>query len=308
MLGFGVLAVGAQVASAHNGVITLNDCTSVTFTYTSFPTTGTNTSNESVTVNGVTTTKTITWTGTTYTDTIPFNGAGDNGKTLSAAASFNSTADGFSNIAYPSPFTPTLSGCGPALIYTGRAYDLGVSASLLGGLIHVGPLTLIDSGPIKTAATTTEGGNLLTANLGSLLLSVTGSQMVSTGVGGDGSAANATIEKADSGLLGVHAVAVSAGSMTSCDESTHTLTETGGTTIVGLKIGATTVVIPSPLPPNYKVLGIPGVVSLVLNEQLPTADNAGLQVNAIDLKLGPLGGVASAHVIIGHAESDVEGC
>jgi len=279
----------------------------VTFNYTDFPTTGTNTVTEQLTINGVAQpAKTLTWSNsTTFTDTMPFNGAGLNGKTLTDNVTMSSTADGFMGT---ETHDFVLSGCGPKLVYTGRAYDIGVQASLLGGLIKVGPLTLIDSGPIKTTATMTEGGNLLTANLGALLLSVTGSQTVATGVGGDGSAANATIEKADSGVLGVHALAVSASSSTTCNESTHTLTEVGGTTIVGLKIGGTTVTIPNPIPVDYHVLGIPGVVSLVLNEQSPTPDNAGLQVNAIDLTLGPLGGLTSAHVIIGHAESDVEGC
>jgi len=306
-LGCGLLAVMAPIASAHNVVPVLNDCTSITFNYSDFPTTGNDMATETLTVNGVTgPTKTVTWSNsTTFTDTVPFNGAGLNGDTVTDNVTLSSTADGFMGT---ETHSFVLSGCGPALIYTGRAYDLGVSASLLGGLIKVGPLTLIDSGPIKTPLTTSEGGNLLTANLGSLLLSVTGSQTVATGVGGDGSAANATIESATSGVLGINATAISASSATSCNESTHTLTETGGTTIVGLKIGGTTVTIPNPIPPNYHVLGIPGVVSLILNEQLPTADNAGLQVNAIDLVIGPLMNLASAHVIIGHAESDVEGC
>jgi hypothetical protein len=306
-LGCGVLAITAAVASAHNVVPVLNDCTSVTFNYTDFPATGNDTATETLTINGVQgPTKTVTWSNsTTNTDTVAFNGAGLNGDTLSDDVTLTSTADGFMGTEHHDFL---LSGCKPALIYTGRAYDLGVQASLLGGLIKVGPLTLIDSNPIKTTATTSEGGNLLTANLGSLLLSVTGSQAVATGVGGDASAAYAAIENADSGLLGVHATTIAANSMTTCNESTHTLTELGGTTIVSLKIGTVSVVIPNPIPVNYHVLGIPGVVSLVLNEQLPTPDNAGLQVNAIDLTLGPLGMLASAHVIIGHAESDVEGC
>jgi hypothetical protein len=306
-LGCGLLAIAAPVASAHNVVPVLNDCSSVTFNYTDFPATGNDTATETLTINGVTgPTKTVTWSNsTTNTDTVAFNGAGLNGDTLTDNVTLSSTADGFVGT---ETHSFVLSGCGPALIYTGRAYDLGVTASLLGGLVKVGPLTLIDSGPIKTTATTTEGGNLLTANLGSLLLSVTGSQTVATGVGGDGSAANATIESATSGTLGITAKVIAANSATSCNEATHTLTETGGTTITSLKIGTTTVAIPNPIPPNYVVLGIPMVTSLVLNEQLPTADGDGLQVNAIDLKLGPLLNLATAQVIIGHAESDVEGC
>jgi hypothetical protein len=306
-LGCGLLAIAAPIASAHNVVPVVNGCTSVTFNYSDFPTTGNDAATETLTINGVTgPTKTVTWSNsTTFTDTVPFNGAGLNGDSLTDNVTLSSTADGFMGT---ETHTFTLSGCKPALIYTGRAYDLGVTASLLGGLIKVGPLTLIDSNPIKTTATTTEGGNLLTANLGSLLLSVTGSQTVATGVGGDGSAANATIEAANSGTLGIKATAIAASSATSCNESTHALTETGGTTIASLTIGGTNVTIPNPIPANYVVLGIPGVTSLVLNEQLPTADGDGLQVNAIDLKLGPLMNLASAQVIIGHAESDVEGC
>jgi len=315
----------ASVAAAHDATFTYTpgtgvsgSCGSVTYSYFNFNQ-GNNQVTEYLTVgSGPTMTKLFNFNASgviAYQPPYTFNASdtwailsGTTGQSVTASATWTAAqALGAVSPVPPPSATFTLS-CAPNLVYTGRAYDVGVQASLLGGLVKLGPLTLIDSGPIKTTATTTEGGNLLTANLLPLLLSVTASQSVSTGVGGDASTANATIESANSGILGIAATVVAANSKTSCDASTNTLTESGGTTIASLTIGGTNITIPNPIPANYKVLGIPGVASLVLNEQLPTPDNAGLQVNAIDLTIGPLANLASAHVIIGHAESDVEGC
>jgi hypothetical protein len=95
--------LSAVPASAHTGDISIG-CNGVTFTFSSFPSTG-GLINESVTVNGNTSTSTFNLTSSSGSNTIPNNGV--NGDTVSEQA--NWTVDGGSSA---SAGPVTLSGCG----------------------------------------------------------------------------------------------------------------------------------------------------------------------------------------------------
>lgn len=108
LLGFttaaAVIALFAPAASAHVGTIKIG-CTSVEFSYTSFPSTGGRIW-ESVTVNGTTTSKTFKLKGSTGSNSISING--EDGDVVSASATW--TVDGGGSA---SAGPTTLSGCKP---------------------------------------------------------------------------------------------------------------------------------------------------------------------------------------------------
>lgn len=109
LLAFTAVAVAggifAAAASAHVGKVTIS-CTGVTFSYHSFPKTGTNSVNETVTINGkVVAKKTFTFTGPTATNTIPIHGM--TGETVTGTATW--TVDGGGHASA----TEKLSGCKP---------------------------------------------------------------------------------------------------------------------------------------------------------------------------------------------------
>jgi len=98
----GMVVLVAGPASAHVGVISIN-CTGVTFSFSSFPSTGASI-NESVTVNGSTMTDTFDLTGSSGSNTIPISGA--NGDVVSAQASWTEDGGGSASAG-----PVTLAGC-----------------------------------------------------------------------------------------------------------------------------------------------------------------------------------------------------
>jgi len=192
--------------------------------------------------------------------------------------------------------------------YTGDADNLSATASVLGA-IKV-PLTTINNiGPIAKTVASNNSNTIITESVPPLGLS--GSQLLSSVVTAVGSStATASTNGLSLGLPVAGAAVISTGeiqasSQTTCTASTGAISSTPSVTIASLKIGTMTVNIPSPIPKNDKIsLGALG--SVTLNEQTPITD--GLAVNAIDIRLLTDEGLGSAQVIIGHAESDVEGC
>jgi hypothetical protein len=93
-------------------------------------------------------------------------------------------------------------------------------------------------------------------------------------------------------------------------QSTSTTTcagSSGSTTIAYLKVGTTVVIAhPTNVAPNTTVTV--GVVSLVLNEQIPfTTPDKGLTVNAIHAKV-TAAGLAQTNIVVASSESDIGNC
>ena len=303
----GTLGVLAPAAFAHYATITVNDCSSVTFNYYEFPATGTNIAPETVTINGnVVAAPTAQWSGTTtYTQTVPFNGAGDDGATLVASTSWTGAeSDGVTG---SQSLTQGLSGCAPTPTYTGRAYNVFASANLLGSIALLSPTYVFDTGSISTKSASNDSDTILSESLPPLGLA--GGQLTRSVVtGGGDSTAHTSVNDLEVGNVdGIPLIAtgeIESTSQTSCDESTGMINSTGGAIVAYLKIGGYVVAIPPTLTPDTTI-PIRGVGSVTLNEQTPISD--GLAVNAIDVRISTLG-LITARVIIGHAESDVEGC
>jgi hypothetical protein len=95
--------------------------------------------------------------------------------------------------------------------------------------------------------------------------------------------------------------AVQSASTTTCGGSS------GTTTIAYLKVGSTVVIAkPTTIAPNTRISV--GVVTLVLNEQIPvTTPDRGLTVNAVHLTVNVVG-LAKVNVIVASSESDIGNC
>jgi hypothetical protein len=308
----GALGVLAPAAFAHTANVAFNGCTSVTFNYANFPTTGTNVASEVVKINGtVVKTQTATWSGTsTYTDTVDYNGTGDTGNTIVGSTSWTgSESDGASG---SGSGTKNLSGCAPKpvpLVYTGRAYDASVSAALLGVVSQlVGPVN--DTGAVSTTATTNKTTSVVPIT-GS---PITASVLNTTQTTGNGSSffAAQVGEESVSGLSlpSVASSQVTTTSKTTCNASTGKTSSVGTTDIVYLKIGGTVIVGAGGLyapdttfTPNFTINL--GLAKVVINEQIPITN--GLAVNAVDVTAG-IPNLLTTQVIVAHAESDIEGC
>jgi len=298
------------VASAHSALATLNDCSSVTFSYINFPATGNDTATQKITINGVTTTTVATWSNSrTHSDTVAFDGTGDNGKTLTPSEVMTSSADGFVGNGPRQTFT--LSGCKVPLVYTGRAYDVGAVANLL-GIVNLAQTYINDSTPLTSMGPFPEAKTVLMESIPALGLSGgQASQSVNLDETPSTSTASAAVNDLTvADVLGLNTGEVESTSTTVCNAD-GTLTETGTVTIASLTIDGMNLTIPSSAfldaNPNYVLLNIPGVVTVILNHQMPTADGAGLQVDAVYVHLLGLLGMG-ATVTISHSESDVENC
>jgi uncharacterized repeat protein (TIGR01451 family) len=189
------------------------------------------------------------------------------------------------------------------IVMSGRAYALGLSASLLTGVAIVGPDTVQDTGATNTALSSTTPNpcgvdlNVLDVALtGDVCSGVTTNAVTETS-SSSSSVANAVIQLGH-GLPVIALQAVASTSRTSCAGSS------GSSTIVALSIGGVAVKIPSPLPPNSTINL--GVVTLVLNQQIPfsVGGDQGLTVNAIHISVNvPL--VATANVVVASSTSDI---
>jgi hypothetical protein len=203
---------------------------------------------------------------------------------------------------------PSTSACGSEMVsvtaqtLTGRAYGLSANATLLGvSLLAVPPTP--DTGAVATTGSSTTStpcvatlSGLVSAH--ALCANVTTSTSPATAVA-TASVANATV--AIAGIPTITTGEVQSSSTTTCTGST------GTTTIAFLKVGNTVVIAqPTAIAPNTAV-NI-GVVSLILNEQIPfTGPDTGLTVNAVHIRVNTLG-LAVVNVVLASSQSDIANC
>jgi len=286
----------------------------VTFNYKDFGANIAVTAHETLTDNGtLVASKTFMFTppvsNDTHSDTLAFPASVKNGDKLVAKTVI--TRSGFPTSTVISP-TYTVTGC--PVLYTGDAYNLRASATLLGSVV-LSPLTINEIGPVSTMSAVSPSNTIVSESLPALGLN--GAQVVSSVTTGSNvstattSVNGLTVLGLPLGAPGITNGLIQDSSKTTCNASTNTLSTAGATNIASLTIGTTVVVgpggsIPSGPIPKNTTIPLPGIGSVILNEQVPITD--GLVVNAIDVKLTPLAGLGAVNVVIGHAESDVEGC
>jgi hypothetical protein len=185
---------------------------------------------------------------------------------------------------------------------TGRAFGLTASATLLGiPLVSVAPTP--DTGPISTTASSTTSTPCVASLSGLVGADALCASVTTTAFPGR-STASASVADATVGIAGIPVVtlgAVQSSSTTTCAGST------GSVTIAALTVGGTVVIAhPTAIAPNTAVNV--GVVSLVLNEQVPVGGpDRGLTVNAVHLTVNTLG-LAQTNVIVASSESDIGNC
>ncbi|HVU73538.1 MAG TPA: hypothetical protein VHE83_11310 [Mycobacteriales bacterium] len=197
------------------------------------------------------------------------------------------------------------------LHYTGRAYDVGLNVA------DVQVVDLSDTGSVDTTSTSysnTQNGGALAGLLGGKSLT----SSVTTAPNKSSADANIVSLKTNFGVLlptlglpTIDTTDVHATDVSTCAGGQRT--DAGTTTISYLKIGSTVIVgttaqhalvTAGSVPPNTKVLNVPGLASLVLNEQV--AIPGGQQTNAIHVQL--LKGGKLVDLVLSSAESDIEGC
>ena len=190
-----------------------------------------------------------------------------------------------------------------SVILTGRAYGLAASAALLGvSLVNIPPTP--DTGFVSTASSSSTSTPCRT----SLAIGPVGAHVLCANVTTDAvagrSTASASIVDSAIGIPLVPAItlgAVQSTSTTTCAGSS------GSTTIAYLKVGSTVVISqPTNIAPNTRISV--GIVSLVLNEQIPfSTPDDGLTVNAVHVRVNVLG-LVTANVVVASSESDIGGC
>ncbi len=203
---------------------------------------------------------------------------------------------------------PATSPCGSETVIvtrpvlTGRAYGLTATATLAGiPLVNVAPTP--DTGFVSTSSSSTTT-TPCRATLPGLVAAKVLCANVTTVGSPAGSTATASLADATVGIPTIPAVTlkkVSSSSTTTCAGST------GSTTIAYLKVGNTVVISSlTSIAPNTQ-LNV-GVVSLVLNEQIPfSTPDEGLTVNAVHLSVNVLG-LATTNIVVASSESDIGNC
>jgi hypothetical protein len=204
--------------------------------------------------------------------------------------------------------SPVTSPCGSekvvvtAQTLTGRAYGLTANATLAGAvLVNVPPTP--DTGSISTSSSSTTSTQCV-ATLSGAVSAHTLCANVTTVAFPAKSTVTADVADATVAITGIPTITmtlVKSSSTTTCGGST------GNTTIAYLKVGNTVVIAqPTQVAPNTVVTV--GVVSLVLNEQIPfTSPDKGLTVNAVHIKVNT-SGLAIVNVIVASSKSDIAGC
>jgi len=165
--------------------------------------------------------------------------------------------------------------------FSGRAFDVSVQAPLVS-------LTLVDTGQLPPS------GGEIDANPVSVQTQYADAQALLSVTMGSGSRAESQAAIADAVLLPGTADQVTADFVMS--ESVATCTGTSGfSDIANLQVAGQVETVTGQ--PN-QVVTVPGVLTLVINEQITTSN--GITVNALDLTT--FGGI---HVIVASAESDI---
>ena len=240
----------------------------------------------------------------TRTNTLTGNTAASGNIPVSAAGTYSWVAT-YSGDANNSPAT---SPCGSETVLvtaqtlTGRAYGVSASATLLGiPLLTVVPTP--DTGFVSTASSSTTSTPCV-AVLGGAVSAHALCANVTTVANPARSTASASVADTTAAILGIPTVTmrlVQSTSTTTCAGST------GATTIAFLSVGGVVVIAqPTQIAPSTGVTV--GVVTLVLNEQLPfTGADRGLTVNAVHARVNTLG-LASVDLVVASSQSDIVNC
>jgi hypothetical protein len=191
---------------------------------------------------------------------------------------------------------------------TGEANDATVAVALLGKPLPLA-LVLHDTGAVATTKASTTANpcalNLPLADLlttGDVCSDVTTLPATSlTPATSDAQASVAAVAIGVPSLPVIDVQAVQSNSVTTC------LGSLGSTTIAYLKVGSDVVISkPTVIAPNT-TLTI-GLVTLVLNQQIPlVGPDHGLIVSAVDVRANVLG-LVQANVSVASSESDIENC
>jgi len=185
---------------------------------------------------------------------------------------------------------------------TGRAYGLTATAALLGiVLVDVPPTP--DTGFVSTASSSTSTTPCV-ATLNALVGAHVLCANVTTVAFPARSTATASVADAAVGIAGIPAITlrtVQSSSVTTCGG------QTGTTTIAFLQVGGIVVISHATQPaPNTSVTV--GVVTLILNEQIPiTSPDKALTVNAVHIKVN-IAGLAVVNTIVASSQSDIANC
>jgi hypothetical protein len=186
--------------------------------------------------------------------------------------------------------------------YSGRATVIDTTVKVLTANAHV---VVADTGALDPWGTTRDATVATVDNPPPVELHSRTMEAVTSGSNGT-SASSAEVEKLLLGLPGLKITAdvIEAHSAAKCSQETQTVATSGGSTIVNLKINGTPVAyMPKP---NQKYT-IPGVATITLNEQYRPDVNT-IVVNAIHVVVPGAPGIASANVIVSHAESGINSC
>jgi hypothetical protein len=185
---------------------------------------------------------------------------------------------------------------------TGRAYGLAARTALLGiPLLTIDPTP--DTGFVSTASSSTTSTPCVATLTGAVAADALCAN-VTTVANPASSTATASIADAGTAILGIPTITmrlVQSSSTTTCAGST------GSTTIAFLSVGGVVVIAqPTQIAPNTGVSV--GVVTLVLNEQLPfTGHDRGLTVNALHANVNTLG-LVTVDLVVASSQSDIINC
>lgn len=185
---------------------------------------------------------------------------------------------------------------------TGRAFGLTATATLLGiPLVNVVPIP--DTGDISTTSSSSTSTPCVATLSGLVSAHVLCANVTTVAYPGK-STASASVADAGVAIGAIPTITLRVIKST----STTTCAGSSGTTMIDfLKVGNTVVIaVPTNVAPNTAINV--GVVSLVLNEQIPfSTPDDGLTVNAVHVRVNTLG-LATTNVIIASSESDIGNC
>ena len=218
------------------------------------------------------------------------------------------TANGTSALGKAVSATSSASVVASAPIMTGEANDATVAVGLLGKPLPLA-VVLQDTGAVATAKASTTP-NACGLNVALLDLVISGdvcsnvTTVPATSLTPATSTASASVAAVAIGVPGLPVITLQAVQSTS---TTTCLASGGTTTIAYLKVGTDVVISkPTAVAPNTTLTV--GLVTLVLNQQIPlTGADKGLLVNAVDVRANVLG-LVQANVTVASSESDIENC
>ena len=195
-------------------------------------------------------------------------------------------------------------GGGTTTTYAGHAYALSANLTLLGHpTLQVGPVS--DTGELPATGGLQDAQLLSLNNPAPLLISV-GILTAATGGAGDLASSFASVLSAHinlDSLLDIRAGVLQSSANAQCVNGTPTYS--GGANIASLSINALggLISIPIAAPANTKIV-IPDLAVIWINHQF--YDNGRFVVNALEVHLGgALAGVATADVVVSHAEAGI---